>query len=174
MKFLRLNKNIELLKNTLNYSKLTATHLEQFNGNERAAYGKLISLFKDMTFLYQEVTFLCKDETFLCKEVTFLCKDETFLCKEVTFLCKDETFLCTEVTFLCKDETFLYKDRTSLNQDVIFLNQDEIFLYGNLTFLYRNLWPHCKVSLKAMRDRQGLCGFGALNYFVKSISSSSV
>ena len=146
MKFLRLNKNIELLKNTLNYSKLTATHLEQFNGNERAAYGKLISLFKDMTFLYQEVTFLCKDETFLCKEVTFL----------------------------CKDETFLYKDRTSLNQDVIFLNQDEIFLYGNLTFLYRNLWPIRKVSLKAMRDRQGLCGFGALNYFVKSISSSSV
>jgi len=160
LKFLRLNKNIELLKNTLNYSKLTATHLEQFNGNERAAYGKLISLFKDMTFLYQEVTFLCKDETFLCKEVTFLCKDETFLCKEVTFL--------------CKDETFLYKDRTSLNQDVIFLNQDEIFLYGNLTFLYRNLWPIRKVSLKAMRDRQGLCGFGALNYFVKSISSSSV
>jgi len=146
LKFLRLNKNIELLKNTLNYSKLTATHLEQFNGNERAAYGKLISLFKDMTFLYQEVTFLCKDETFLCKEVTFL----------------------------CKDETFLYKDRTSLNQDVIFLNQDEVFLYGNLTFLYRNLWPHRKVSLKAMRDRQGLCGFGALNYFVKSISSSSV
>jgi len=50
-----------LLKNTLNYIKLTATHyikltathLEQFNGNERAAYGKLISLFKDMTFLYQ-------------------------------------------------------------------------------------------------------------------------